>query len=193
MSVSADCVNTKSTQGRNATPLPIIKAAKSVLGEIELDPCSDDLINSEVGAKMIYTFEDDGFSKEWKAKTVWLNAPGTTFSQGKQLKASAWYRKLLNHWIVGDIEAAIAIVYRAGSIGSLGNRILRLPICLTTAGVESEIVNGSGRLSFEIIEDGERVSQTSNTQSSMFILYPKDDDMIINFSKVFSQFGVVKA
>jgi hypothetical protein len=79
---SADCLNTRSKHGRNATPLGIFLPARAVMGGIELDPASDEVINEGVGADRIYTLEDDGFSRPWYAESVFLNAPGSTVTGG---------------------------------------------------------------------------------------------------------------
>jgi DNA N-6-adenine-methyltransferase (Dam) len=217
---SADCINTRSTQGRNATPLDIFPAVRDVLGEIELDPASDELINEGVQADRILTFEDDGLSQPWKANSVFLNPPGNTITGGtyaerlywseqlvksdkqrkeenikrpkdvKSVSAAKWYRKLYQEWKARNVKRAIALVYRGGSIGSLGYDILSLPICFTCLDVSSPIIKG-GRLSFEIIEDEVRKPETSNTQSSMFVLFPDSDDCVQRFRESFD--GVLGA
>jgi hypothetical protein len=216
---SADCVNTKSKQGRNATPLGIFPAVRHVLGGIELDPASDEVINQGVGADRIFTFEDDGFSKPWKAESLFLNAPGKTVTGGtyaqrlywleqmekpakergerpegvKVITAIDWYRKLYQEWVTGSVKRAIALHYRGGSIGGLGVEILSLPLCITAKGAKSSVINNSGRLAFEIInEDGDRVPETANTQSSAFSLFPNTEECTKRFKTAFSLFGVVK-
>ena len=189
---SADCLNTKSSNGRNATPLPIIQSAAKVLDGIDLDPASDSVINSGVGAGQIYTLAEDGLRQPWQARSAWLNPPGKTTSQGRTVSASDWIRKLYRAWQNDDVDCAIALVYRAGSIGSLGD-ILQLPLCLTAACATSTCVNGSGRISFETIEGDRRVPQTSNTQSSVFILFPDSIERIHRFEREFKRYGVVKS
>lgn len=215
---SADCLNTKSTQGRNATPLDIFPAVRYTLGSIELDPASDEIINTGVNADRIFTLEDDGLQQDWVAGTLFLNAPGSTVTGGtyaerlywleqmelpkkergskpkdvKVVSAANWYRKLYQEWLKGNVKRAIALHYRGGSIGGLGVDILKLPLCITATGASSKIINGSGRLSFEIIEDGERKSETTNTQSSAFTLFFDSHYTIECFKESFSQFGVVK-
>ena len=239
---SADCLNTRSTQGRNATPLGIFPAVRHTLGGIELDPASDEVINVGVGADRIYSLEDDGFSRPWVANSVFCNAPGSTvtggtyaerlyllelleeFSQRRKEKPSGvsakewkkqldkqfkvmrpygvkvitavdWYRKLYQEWLVGNVKQAIALHYRAGSIGGLGKDIIALPLCITVAGAKSPVLNGSGRFAFEIIEGELRKPETSNTQSSAFTYFPDKDDWegsTNRFKYHFDQFGVVK-
>lgn len=239
---SADCLNTKSQHGRNATPLGIFPPTRAVMGGIELDVASDEVINQGVGADRFYSLEDDGFSQPWIAKSVYCNAPGSTVTGGtyaerlyllelleefsqrrkdkpkgvsakdwkkeldrqfkamrpdgvKVITAIDWYRKLYQEWIVGNVEQAIALHYRAGSIGSLGTDILSLPLCITCAGASSKVLNGSGRFAFEIIEGDKRVPETANTQSSAFTYFPELNDTVgssIRFKEHFDQFGVVK-
>jgi hypothetical protein len=239
---SADCLNTRSTQGRNATPLDIFPAVRQVMGGIELDVASDELINEGVQADRIYTLKDDGFSRPWYAQSLFLNAPGSTVTGGtyaerlllldlleefkqrrkekpkgvsakewkkeldkefkqrrpedvKVVTAIDWYRKLYQEWSFGNVKQAIALHYRAGSIGGLGIGILSLPLCITAAGAISPVVNGSGRFAFEIIQGDERIPETNNTQSSAFTYFPDITDMegsINRFRHYFKQFGVVK-
>jgi len=185
-----DCINSQSKNGRNATPLPIVEMARDVLGWIDLDPASDAVINRDVKATRYFTRHTDGFSMDWHSPSIWLNPPGKTLSQGKQVTATDWFRKLYHHWKEGDVEEAIALVYRAGSIGSLGMDILSLPLCLTSQG--GQHVNGSGRLSFDLIVGESRRSQTSNTQSSVIILFAREPETLDRFSEVFGRVGVVK-
>lgn len=192
MPVSADCLNSQSINGRNATPLPIIHSAKTVLGSIELDPASDPEINRLVEAQRIYTIQDDGFRQPWEAHTLWLNPPGKTISQGRTISAVEWIRKLHEQHAIGNVQNAIALLYRAGSIGGLGP-ILNRPCCFTAAGASSRVVNGSGRISFELIDgDGDRHPQSSNTQSSVFILFSDNRRVIRQFYQEFHKYGIVK-
>ena len=56
------------------TPDNYLKAARHVLGEIDLDPASCELANKHVKAGKIYTSDDDGLKHKWAGK-VWLNPP----------------------------------------------------------------------------------------------------------------------
>lgn len=56
------------------TPEYYIKAAKLVLGSIDLDPASCEVANRVVNAKNFYTQEDDGLTQKWFGK-IWLNPP----------------------------------------------------------------------------------------------------------------------
>jgi len=85
------------------TPRDIIEAARSVLGEIDLDPASCDVANKTVKAKKYYTICDDGLTKEWKGR-VWMNPP---YSTGK---ISLFIEKLFES---EDVTEAIILVNNA--------------------------------------------------------------------------------
>lgn len=204
--------------GRNATPMPIITASRYAMGGMALDVCSDETINQQVGADRILTIKDDGYIQELAAETAFLNAPGDSCTGGtyeqrlrhgdrknikdyvkpkciKTLKASHWNRKVYHAWKAGAIQSAIILVYRGGSIGSLGVDLMRdALICLTASGAPSKAVNGSGRFAFEIIdEDGNRIPETDNTQSSAIACLTHDRGVKGRFIEKFDQFGVLYA
>jgi ParB family chromosome partitioning protein len=58
------------------TPYAIIDLVKQVLGHIDLDPASSPEANKQIGARKIYTIEDDGLSKTWIGN-VFVNPPYT--------------------------------------------------------------------------------------------------------------------
>ena len=77
-------------------------------------------------------------------------------------------------------------------MGSLGVDILSdALVCITAAG--APCVNGSGRLSFDRVEDDRRVSETDNTQSSVIFLLSEEPTVKRRFSDRFSDLGVILA
>ncbi|MCK9577035.1 MAG: ParB N-terminal domain-containing protein [Clostridia bacterium] len=59
------------------TPKIYMDAVREVIGDIELDPYSDEIANSNVNAKNYYTIDNPAETKEWKCKTLWMNPPYT--------------------------------------------------------------------------------------------------------------------
>lgn len=56
------------------TPAKYIDAARLVLGEIDLDPASNDIAQKTVKAAKYFTVETNGLNRQWKGR-VWLNPP----------------------------------------------------------------------------------------------------------------------
>lgn len=65
-----------SEHAEHFTPPSYVEAARKALGGIDLDPATCLLANEYIRAKRIYTAEDNGFLKPWKARRVFLNPPG---------------------------------------------------------------------------------------------------------------------
>jgi hypothetical protein len=191
--VPVDCLNTRPERlGENATPEPIIAAARYTLGgTIALDPASSLIINQVVQAERFFTAEDDGLVQPWESSTLWLNPPGTSKSRGKTVKSAHWFKRLWREFQGGAVGEAIALCYRAGSVGVLGVGMLEYPLCIT-AYRGNPVISTSGRISYEVIEDGQRVAQDSNTQSSVIVLLSNNPQTVARFQESFLSFGVVK-
>ena len=86
------------------TPKEFIEAATAVMGCIDLDPASSEIANKTVGAKHIYTIEDNGLVKPWFGN-VWLNPPYASDLIGK------FAEKLVDE--LKNIKQAIVLVNNA--------------------------------------------------------------------------------
>ena len=84
------------------TPDEYIEAARSVLGEIELDPATSDNAQARIKAKRYHTAKDNGLDKHWTGK-VWINPPYNLLP--------AMVGKLVGHYIAGDIPEAILLTH----------------------------------------------------------------------------------
>ena len=91
-----------STDSEWYTPDKIIVPTISLLGEIDLDPCSNCKDNPNVPAKRHFTKDDDGLNQEWQG-TVYLNPP-----YGLGIKQ--WTEKLVYHYTQSDVSEAIALL-----------------------------------------------------------------------------------
>lgn len=56
------------------TPMPIVDAARRVMGSIDLDPASSLRANERIRAGSIFTKEQDGLTREW-CGNCWVNHP----------------------------------------------------------------------------------------------------------------------
>jgi len=99
------------------TPLSVIKAAKAVMGSIELDPASCELANQIVGAARYFTEADNGLIQEWDAYSVWLNPPYSYITHARGMESGdrpksiikQWVDKLIGEYKAGHIQEAILL------------------------------------------------------------------------------------
>lgn len=70
------------------TPHYLPDFARFVMGEIDLDPASNEIANETVQASKFYTIEDDGLDLPWNGR-IWCNPP---WHYGGMM---AWVEKLL--------------------------------------------------------------------------------------------------
>ncbi len=88
------------------TPPRYIKAAKEVMGGIDLDPASSDLANRLVGAAVHITKEANGLTFRWFGN-LWLNPPyGKTGNKSNQ---EIWARYLLKQYRAMNVCQAVLL------------------------------------------------------------------------------------
>ena len=153
------------------TPEKYLNAVKTAFKtSIDLDPFSNEQANKNVSAKTYYTIQDDGFSKKWKGKNVFINPP---YSRGLVKKAIA---KALEEYNNQNIKNVIILTNNATDTSwysSLAPKASR--ICFT-----------NHRIKFWNI-DGKTVS--GNTRGQIFFLLSKDKSVQERFVENFKQFG----
>jgi transcriptional regulator with XRE-family HTH domain len=88
------------SQDVRLTPPDFVEQLVSVLGEIDLDPCSHP--NSLVHANRQFFEQDDGLSREWNAKTVFCNPPYSV--------ADKFMRKAHAEWLSGSAGCIIVLL-----------------------------------------------------------------------------------
>jgi phage N-6-adenine-methyltransferase len=149
------------------TPPAYVEAARTVLGEIDLDPATHPIAQKWIKAKKFFTAEDDGLTQEWHGR-VWLNPP---YSREKI--------KLFIDKMVAEIEATrvtAAIILTHSYTGTdwyqqIGP--LMQALCFT-----------DGRIAF-IDPDGDPCKPT---QAQVFFYYGPN---VKTFDTVFGAFGWV--
>lgn len=151
------------------TPPDIIEAARSVLGEIDLDPATTPEANAVIRAADHYTAEDDGLTQSWKGR-VWLNPPYASRLVG------AFTAKLIEHYAAGDVPVACLLV----------NNATETTWFQAAAAHASAICFPRGRLTFWY--PGKRTVTPLQGQA---ILYLGSDPETFAFN--FAQFGTIVA
>ena len=152
------------------TPARYIEAVREVLGNIELDPASNEEANITVNATLFYDAATDGLTKIWKASTVFLNPPyckiGSTSNQER------WTNKLLAEYAAGHIGQAILLV-NAATETLWFQRLYDFPICFVKGRIQFE--SGTGN-----------IRKHGATTGSAFIYLGSSPE---KFMQVFSRFG----
>lgn len=88
------------------TPEYIIEAARTVLGDIDLDPASCDEAQQYVKAERFFKEADDGLAWEWFGR-VFLNPPGGRINGKSSQKV--WWAKLAREFVCRRTEAAVFV------------------------------------------------------------------------------------
>lgn len=87
------------------TPAWVLALARECLNGIELDPASSAAANTAVQAERYYTHDDDGYRRDWRCRSLWLNPP---FSD-----TARWARRLAAAYADGDVGVALLLVNSA--------------------------------------------------------------------------------
>lgn len=155
-----------SASNEHYTPRAIVEVAREAMGSIELDPASCEIANREnVRARRFFTKDDDGLSKPWDAKTIFVNPPGgRLYVNGKRTnrsQAQAFWHKAVYEW--NEDRRGKSIVFLGFTLellrlsqhpnartGAGGLSVLRFPFCVlrerTDFLIESTLTNGSSVL-----------------------------------------------
>lgn len=125
------------------TPPEIVKAARELMGAIDMDPATTAIANREiVRASSFYTVEDNGFMRPWRANRVFLNPPGGLCGPdglavpkrraGSRSSAVAWWEKLMSEWQADRVKEAVFIGFSLELLQTAQATLispLHFPIC----------------------------------------------------------------
>lgn len=129
----AQLINQTSGACEYFSPQPIIKAARAVMGGIDLDPASSAQANKRIGASRFFglQFEGswfDGMAEKWSGR-VWMNHPFGRAEKACSLSChkehehhdrdwhgnAAWINKLVSEFESGRVTGACCITYACTS------------------------------------------------------------------------------
>ena len=65
-------ISNNSGNQEHYTPKRFTDSARLVMGSIDLDPASNEIANSWIGAALIFTIEKQGLNEDWSGN-VWMN------------------------------------------------------------------------------------------------------------------------
>lgn len=108
------------------TPIPLIEAARQVMGGIDLDPASSTAANATVRANRYFTRQDNGLLQPWHGR-VWLNPPRNAKDMkafiGKLLSEDGVVQAITLTELISDTEYGQSLVGNADIISLLRGRV----------------------------------------------------------------------
>jgi phage N-6-adenine-methyltransferase len=149
------------------TPERYLKAARAVMGGIDLDPATSEQAQLTVRAKRFYTIEDDGLTKPWQGR-VWLNPP--------------YAQPAIGHF--AEKMAAEVAARRVSQAIMLTHNYTDTVWFHTAAEPATAVCFTKGRIKFVDVNGVE----AAPTQGQAFFYYGSKVD---KFLEVFSEFGLV--
>ena len=118
------------------TPQKYITLVKRVIGEIDLDPASNEYANTRIGAERYFDIHTDGLKQEWRARTVFLNPPYGKLAHNKS-QAGAFLSKMIEEYYKMHFEEGITLV-NAATGSSWFKQLWIFPICFTDHRIQFE-------------------------------------------------------
>jgi phage N-6-adenine-methyltransferase len=162
-------VHVSNNSGNNEwyTPIKYIEAARNVMGSIDCDPASSEIANKTVRAKIYYTIDDNGLSRDWIGN-VWMNPP---YSQ----PAIQEFATKLTNELSRDVSQACVLVNNATETKWFHTLLLKVNcICLIKGRVKFVDIHGR---------------PTGAPLQGQVVLYFGDNTE--EFNRIFSKFGRV--
>lgn len=150
------------------TPLEFIQSAKQVMGNIDIDPASNEQANERIQANTFYTAKDNGLDKNWHGN-VWMNPPYA------QPLITKFCKKLVEKYESGKIEQACVLVNNATET-TWFQEMLRMCKCVCFP---------KGRIRF-INKEGNPIGAPLQGQAILYFGQNKE-----GFSQEFSKYGLV--
>lgn len=108
----------------HGSPPPAVEVGRYALGGFDLDPTSSEYWNHHlIKATRYYDRQADGMRQRWRGK-LWFNPPGADKEYGTPSLVRPGWVKLVEHYIAGDVEAAVFYGYSLEQLQQLqGERV----------------------------------------------------------------------
>lgn len=136
-------VLTSSEMSEWYTPPKFIEAARSVMGNIDLDPASCWAANQWIEANQFYNKEDGGLVKQWHGN-IFSNPPyGKTGAQSNQ---DIWARKLEEEFHAGRVRQGILLTKCVPGYVWWERLFRRWTVCFVRERIEFLRLNEHGRI-----------------------------------------------
>lgn len=155
------------------TPLKYIESARKVLGQIDLDPASNEEANKMIKASVFHDINTNGLNQRWFG-SVWMNPP-YGFTKGSGSNQEIWTKKLINEYEQKNVKQAICLV-NAVTDRKWFQKLWRYPICFTDHRIE--FIAGSDNIK----------TKNQPTNGNAFVYFGKDFE---EFRKEFSKYGMI--
>lgn len=161
------------------TPVSIIKMARAVLGQIDLDPASDAIANQDVQATEFITAAQCGLATPWTYGSIWLNPPGGKI--GNRSRTGLFWEKLMRHRDSGLLTHAIFMAFSAEALQNTQGKttlpMMAFPFCVPAKRIQF-VFRG--------------VEKTQPSHSNAVVYVPGILDKTEKFLEVFSELGACK-
>jgi len=172
---------TQSKSNEWYTPAPIIEAARTLMGGIDIDPASCEYANRVVQATQFFNAEMDGLSEPWLTTDnaparVWLNPPYGR-DEDSESNQGVWSARLIEEVEAGHVREAVLLV-NAVTDRTWFQPLWERPICFY----------GPGRIVFY----NETVSKGQPTHGNALVYFGENVDQFVELFKGFGRIVVPK-
>lgn len=157
------------------TPTYLVEMCRLVLGDIELDPASDEVANEVVQAKRIFTEEDNGLLQDWDTEgSIFLNPPGGKL--GNKSLAIEFWKKLMVSEFKHAIYMGFSVEHLATSQRKGCKSMLQFPCCIPAKRIHFVSLFGKN---------------SAPSHSNVIVYVPGTEDHSKKFRDVFTGIGDV--
>lgn len=192
----AENVHHSSKSEEHYSPETVVVPAQETLGRIDLDPASTPEANRLIGAKNIFTKEDDGLEQEWHGR-IYLNPPGGAFRKRRTIedpgrygytrsRQALWWLKLMVEMERGHVDGAIFVGFSIELLQSAQSLKCLLP-------TDAPLCVPRKRIPFDAWKEGGRISQKQPSHANVIVLVPSPSDvkLVERFQRAFGPSGAV--